>query len=257
VAADEQLLTGGNANARVVRVRNTVRRVAGAWTPAVHALLGHLAASGFDGAPRPLGMDAEGREVLSFASGVVPWPDHFDLLRSDAALERVGRMIRAFHDSVASFVPPPGARWQALIPSEGPVEIIAHNDLAPWNLVIGDRWTFIDWDTAAPGSRLWDLAYAAHGFVPLSANPAFTPPDAAERLRTFVDAYGLDGADRHTLVPMLARRTRSMYDFLRTQSESGAQPWRSLWDEGHGDAWLADTDYIAERESLWERALLG
>ena len=57
--------------------------------------------------------------------------------------------------------------------------IIAHQDLAPWNLVIGDRWAFIDWDTAAPGTRLWDLAYAVHGFVPLSADPGgdgLTPP---------------------------------------------------------------------------------
>ena len=77
-----------------------------------------------------------------------------------------------FHDAVAGFTPPPGARWQVLMPADGD-EIIAHHDLAPWNLVMGDgQWAFIDWDTAAPGTRLWDLAYAMHGFAPLSADPA-------------------------------------------------------------------------------------
>jgi hypothetical protein len=32
---------------------------------------------------------------------------------------------------------------------------------------VGDRWVFIEWDGAGPGSRLWDLAYAMKGFLPL------------------------------------------------------------------------------------------
>ena len=46
----------------------------------------------------------------------------------------------------------------------------------------------IDWDSAGPGSRLWDIAYAVHGFVPLSANRQWQRPDAGVRLRTFADA---------------------------------------------------------------------
>src|SRR5260221_6573384 len=57
-------LAGGNMSSGVVRVGDTVRRPAGPWTPAVHALLAHLHAVGFDGAPRPLGVDERGREVL-------------------------------------------------------------------------------------------------------------------------------------------------------------------------------------------------
>src|SRR3712207_8027153 len=48
----------------VVRVGDTVRRPAGRWTPAVHALLAHLHEAGFRAAPRPLGLDERGREVL-------------------------------------------------------------------------------------------------------------------------------------------------------------------------------------------------
>ncbi|WP_350309798.1 phosphotransferase, partial [Arthrobacter sp. efr-133-R2A-63] len=56
-------------------------------------------------------------------------------------------MVRAIHDASESFVPPRDARWNVAISSPGE-ELICHNDLAPWNLIIGDRWTFIDWDAA-------------------------------------------------------------------------------------------------------------
>ncbi|WP_407645311.1 phosphotransferase [Brevibacterium pigmentatum] len=32
-----------------------------------------------------------------------------------------------------------------------------HGDLTPWNLLLGERWVFIDWDSAAASARLWDL----------------------------------------------------------------------------------------------------
>ena len=198
-------LHGGNMSSGVVRVGDTVRRPAGPWTPAVHALLAHLHDVGFAGAPRPLGIDERGREVLTFIPGDVVWPDHFALLDPQVQLERVARLVRAFHDAVAGFVPPPGAVWQRLIPPDG-AEIIAHHDLAPWNLVAGtEGWAFIDWDTAAPGTRLWDLAYALHGFVPLSADPRLQRADAAARVRAFVDAYGLGEADRRPLLELLGR----------------------------------------------------
>ena len=45
----------------------------------MHALLAHLAAKAFTGAPRPLGFDEQGREVLTFLEGETvgsgkPWP---------------------------------------------------------------------------------------------------------------------------------------------------------------------------------------
>ncbi len=253
----EQPLTGGNVSAGVVRVGDTVRRPAGPWTPAVHALLGHLHAVGFHAAPRPLGIDERGREVLTFAPGDTVWPDRFALLDPAVRLARVARLIRAFHDAVRDFTPPAHARWQALIPVGGD-EIIAHHDLAPWNLVTdgADSWVIIDWDGAAPGTRLEDLAYAAHSFLPLSANPAWQRVDAAARLRTFADAYGLDERERRALVPLLGRRTRAMHDFLRAQAAQDHQPWTTLWAEGHGEVWLSDAQYIEEREEEWLRALL-
>jgi Ser/Thr protein kinase RdoA (MazF antagonist) len=261
---EEQPLTGGNVSAGVVRVGDTVRRPAGPWTPAVHALLDHLHAAGFRAAPRPLGIDERGREVLSFLPGEAVWPDRFGWLGPGARLVRVARLIRDLHDALAGFVPPADARWQTLVPDDSgdAGEIIAHHDLAPWNLVADGpdgAWGFIDWDVAGPGSRLWDLAYAAHGFVPLSANPTFQLPDAgaAARLRLFADAYGLDEPGRRRLVPLLTRRTRGMHDFLRDQAAAGTEPWLTHWNTGHGDAWRTDADYTEHREARWLTALLA
>jgi Ser/Thr protein kinase RdoA (MazF antagonist) len=254
---DEIPLHGGNMSTGVVRVGQTVRRPTGPWTPAVHALLTHLHTAGFAGAPKPLGIDGKNREVLTFIPGPVAWPDHFDRLEPDERLARVARIIRDFHDAVAGFVPPPDAQWQVLMPANGS-EIIAHHDLAPWNLVIGDpRWAFIDWDVAAPGTRLGDIAYALHGFVPLSADPEWTRADAGHRMRVFADAYGLDETQRRELVTLLAPRTRAMYTFLGAQAAAGTQPWTRLWHEGHGKVWQADADYIEQRIPEWERALVG
>jgi len=257
---EEIPLAGGNVSAGVVRVGDTVRRPAGPWTPAVHALLTHLHDVGFTGAPRPLGIDERGREVLGFVPGATVWPDRFTEVEPRARLARVGRMVRDLHDAVAGFAPPPDARWKVVIPPEddGRGEIIAHHDLAPWNLVTdGGTWTFIDWDGAGPGSRLWDLAYAVKAFVPLSADPAWRRPDAAARVRVLADAYGLDEEQRRRLAPMLARRSRAMYDLLAAGRATGAQPWARLWTEGHGEVWRRDTVHIEERGQAWLAALLS
>ena len=65
---EEQRLDGGNTGG-AIRVGDTVRRAAGPWTPTVHALLAHLADQGFAGSPVPLGLDNQGREILSFLDG--------------------------------------------------------------------------------------------------------------------------------------------------------------------------------------------
>ena len=67
---DEEPLAGGMDNAgQVVRVGDTVRRPIKRSSQAVHTLLLHLESVGFDGAPRYLGSDERGREVLSFIRG--------------------------------------------------------------------------------------------------------------------------------------------------------------------------------------------
>ena len=252
---DEEPLHGGNTSDGVVRVGDTVRRPAGPQTPAVQAFLAHLHAVGFHQAPRPLGLDEQGREVLSYVPGELVHPDRRDLLDPDRALVEIGRLIRRFHDASATFVPPADAQWRVVIPDVG-ADLVVHHDLAPWNVVASDDWYLIDWDTAAPGTRLWDLAYAAHGFVPLTADSASARPDPDRRLRLLVDGYDLDEADRRRLLDLLPTRTRSMYDLLARGSAAGVEPWLTLWRAGHGTTWLDNTIYIEEHAALWRTALL-
>ena len=145
----EQLLVGGNVSGPVLRVGDTVRKVPTIGTAGGAALLDHLHAAGYEGAPRNLGYDDQGRWMLEYLPGTV-CSDGSQLSLED--LFRIGRLIRRLHDASSRFVPPPSASWNAVMPADGD-ELICHNDLAPWNLVRGaTRWAFIDWDNAAPGN---------------------------------------------------------------------------------------------------------
>jgi thiamine kinase-like enzyme len=181
---------------------------------------------------------------------------HFDLLEPPEQLARVGRLVRELHDALSTFTAPPDAQWNLLIPADRD-EMIVHHDIAPWNLVVGDRWILIDWDNAGPGSRLWDVAYAIHGFIPMSAHPDWQRTDAGPRLRTFADAYGLDEQQRRELAPMLAVRTWAMHDFLREQATLDVEPWATHWRTGHGEAWRADAEYTERHTDVWAKALLS
>ncbi|WP_369822006.1 phosphotransferase [Pseudonocardia sp. EC080619-01] len=240
----------------MVRTGNTVRRPAGPHTPAVHAFLRHLHDVGFGRVPRPLGIDDDGREILTYLPGAVVHPGHDHLLDPPRALTEIGKLIRAFHDASAEFTPPAEARWQVVIPDVG-AELIVHHDLAAWNLVRSRHgWYLIDWDTAAPGTRLWDLAYAAHSLIPLSADPGWARPDPEVRLRCLVDAYGLDENARRRLVDLLPDRTRAMYRLLQEGADTGTEPWATLWAAGHGVVWKRNTDHLERHRGTWLSALL-
>jgi hypothetical protein len=100
----EVLLLGGIANAgNVVRVGDTVRRPQRSWSAATHTLLRHLEAVGFEGAPRFLGADSQGREVLSYIPGTAVVEPYPDWALSDEALVSVADLLRAYHDAASTF----------------------------------------------------------------------------------------------------------------------------------------------------------
>jgi hypothetical protein len=65
-------MPGGFVN-EVVRDGDTVRRFQSPNAAFVHALLELFAQHSWTGAPRFLGLDSAGKEVLSFVPGYAPW----------------------------------------------------------------------------------------------------------------------------------------------------------------------------------------
>jgi Ser/Thr protein kinase RdoA (MazF antagonist) len=168
-------------------------------------------------------------------------------------LHRLGGLVRELHDAAADFVAPPGARWHVAIPPDQE-HLVVHHDLAPWNLIRdGDRWVFIDWDGAGPGSRLWDLAYCAQTFAGLWEGQ--DPDIGAVRLRAIADGYRLGLEERRALPVMLTARTRAMYELLDRGRRSGQQPWARLHAEGHWRPWLRASEFIEAHQRQWMRAM--
>jgi hypothetical protein len=193
-AVHEQVLTGGNTTG-VVRVGDTVHRAAGPWTSTIQRLLAHVRVSGVTEVPEPLGLDDQGREIVSYLPGDVPgWPAPAWLWSEDVVVE-AGRLLRRFHDATVGF-DRSGAAWR--LPATEPAEVVCHNDAAPYNMVFRDRRLvgLIDLDTASPGPRVLDLAYLAYRIAPLSGD-AFAGVgydvghlDPMARLDTLTAAYG-------------------------------------------------------------------
>lgn len=175
--ADEEIILAGGQVTPVIRIGDTVRRSGQRNNALQHALFDHLAAQGFPHAPRFLGYDDEGRETLTFLPGEVLF-DKDDF--SDGQLAAAARMLRAYHDATVSFPPVMAAG----------AEVLCHNDWTPANTVFVDDLPsgMIDFDTAAPGTRLWDVTYSVWTWLGL-AEPRWSPSEQRHRMSHFLSAY--------------------------------------------------------------------
>jgi hypothetical protein len=202
---DETPLAGGDMNL-VVRVGDTVRRPP--EPPGVRALLLWYERVGFDGAPRLLGDDEQGREILSFVDGdaaFAPVPG------GDDVVVALGRLLRAAHDAQDGFERPADAGWRWSYPEDGD-EVIGHGDLYWTNVVLRDGLpaALIDWELARPVTRVLEIGLAATYWAPLRIDEqceawGLLLPFArrGERLRLLCDAYGLDRPQRASLLDEL------------------------------------------------------
>lgn len=232
----EEPLFGGLVDGRVVRVGETVRREAGLWSPTVHALLAHLAARGFP-APRPLGFDETGREILSFVEGRASnWPWPAALLAAEGAA-KVGEFLRAYHDAVAGFTPPAPAIWRHGPEPLGAGQVVLHGDFGPHNLIWrGDELRgLIDFELARPGEPMEDAGFAVVRVAQLRPDamtrpPGFaTPPDRALRLAAFAEGYGCPRSD---LVEAALEAQRDELARIAALGSAGLEPWATFRRRG-------------------------
>jgi hypothetical protein len=253
----EEALAGGNMTV-VVRVGDTVRRRTGPWTPAVHALLRHLHANGFRQAPEPRGIDPQGREVLTLLPGQVATYPLPAFVWSDDTLVSVARLLAAYHDATVGFVPPAGAVWQW--PAHQPAEVVCHNDFAPYNLLFqGKQLTgVIDFDTASPGPRVWDLAYAAYRFVPLTdpGNPDAPHPGRdrqARRLALLCESYGSPWIRPGHVVDAAIARLGELVAFIVDAAAAGDPAQQLVLDRGDTVIYERDIGYLQQRRDALAR----
>ncbi|GII55539.1 phosphotransferase [Planotetraspora thailandica] len=237
----------------------TVHRSMKPCSPSVHAVLRHLEAVGFEGAPRVLGTDGRDTEILSFVEGHVPFGSLPAYAVTDATLIALARLLRRFHDAVASFTPSPGSIWEEGSVLDDEPELVGHCDVTPGNVVFREDfdesgqlrlvpYALIDFDMARPTTRLFDVVTTLRHWAPIAdpvdRDPLLRDLDVGARLRLFCDAYGLAWQDRLRLLEKARTRFDRVYVAMRYKAETSGGGWARMWEEGVGQrirraaAWL-------------------
>ncbi len=222
---------------------------------ATRELLQHLERAGFRGAPRYLGTDSQGREVLSYVVGHAVTPPYPAWALDEAALASVADLLRSFHEAVADFDASPH-RWPGPVPERFRTSLVTHNDPNLDNVVFreGRAVALIDFDLAAPGSRVWEVAAAARLWVPLRLDRDVNDPRGGQqlsRLAAFVDAYGLDPAERAELPEAVLANHDWLYGIVAGEAGQGHEAFAQYWREGADERSARTRDwYVRDLEAL-------
>lgn len=226
-------LPGAVANrGLVIRAGDTVRRPAGPCCRATHALLAHLSAVGFAGAPRVIAVSGT-TEILSYIDGRAAAPPLPADTLTDDALVSVADLLRRYHMAAASF-DPAGYRWPRPIPAQFRTGLVSHNDVHPANIVFreGRAVGLIDFDLAGPGSAAWDVAAAARYWAPLRGDEDIADcrrGRALERFRIFVHASGLTRAERRHVAEAIVANHDWTYAIVTEAATAGHQGFADHW----------------------------
>jgi hypothetical protein len=252
-------LLGGDVTEGIVRVGATVRRPMTRNAAFIHALLQHLEEVGFEGAPRYLGVDSAGREVLTFVDGEVAGRPHPEWIADENRLASIGKLLRGYDDAAAGFVAPQGI--ELALPSDPPGlppapayedELIGHLDITPENVVFRGTTAhaLIDFDLVRPATRVDELYNAMLWWAPLNepqdVDPGLRGLAAPKRCRILADAYGMSDRDRSRLLEVAVLRTRRSWHLMKHRAEADGGGWQRMWDEGVGEI-------IKRREAWLER----
>ncbi|MCW2941624.1 MAG: hypothetical protein JWN00_4609 [Actinomycetia bacterium] len=250
-------LIGEGVTQGIVRIGDTVRRPVRPFTATVQTYLAHLHQAGFSAAPKPLGIDEQGREVLSFVPGDVPREPLPAETADEEVLIALARLIRRLHDAAEGWTPPADATWGAIPGAETvhiahvdeDAELVSHRDYCPGNVVFRDGLpaALIDFDLAKPTTRIYDIANALYYWAPLldpaDRAPALVDADIPHRVAAFADAYGMTDQQRHDLVPLAIRMIQRFHLTMRAAADVDPV-FQGFWDNGvkdrmpRAEAWL-------------------
>lgn len=254
----DEVLGGGFANAgQVARRGEFVVRPAPAHAAALHRYLTALAAAGFAGAPVPVEV-RDGREVLTFIAGDVAVEPFPEWSTADGVLRSVGALLRRLHDAGAEVEL--DADWPQDFADPGigaeDAVVLCHNDPAQENVVFrdGEAIALIDFDFAAPGRPVWDVAQAAWYWVPMTE--AEGGEDAARRLRVLADGYGLDAEGRRILPEIIAQVTTKEHEFVDARVAAGDPVFTRIDADLDPERWVKTRVWQEEHRAEFLKALL-
>ncbi|MBY5835348.1 aminoglycoside phosphotransferase family protein (plasmid) [Rhizobium leguminosarum] len=253
-----KLLEGGRTG-QIWQDGDTVVRPSGAWTPTVHRFLRHLRNRGFPGAPDPIEITGA-QEVVGYVTGRVCEDLGDQFVGSERMLLSAARLLRDFHSASQGFLETDRQIQTWMLPPREPCEIVCHGDYAPYNVVTADHEAvgIIDFDTAHPAPRLWDLAYSVYRWAPLS-DPAnhvtFDLDDQLRRAEIFCTAYGATMEDRLQLPEMICRRLQALVDFMLARAAAGDETFMEDVVAGDARLYLSDMDYVRSNRDRLLKAL--
>jgi hypothetical protein len=249
----EESLEGGVANAgKVVRVGAHVLRPANPHSASIHSFLLALRDAGFDGVPRPVGLEPDGRERLEYVEGEVGVPPYPAWVRRDEALASIAVLLRRFHEAARRAGPFVGS-WSAEMADPTGGAVICHNDVCLENVVFRDgvAVALLDFDFAAPGRPVYDIAQMARMCTPIDDDVnaprlGWEEVDQPARLRLVADAYGLEAQGRVQLVRILSESIEMGGVFVRRRVEAGDPNFVRMWTEMGGQ------ERFDRRRRWWE-----
>ncbi|MFG2601274.1 phosphotransferase [Streptomyces sp. NPDC048462] len=248
----------------VFRRGAVVERPAPRTARALHAHLVALDEQGFDAAPTPVALTADGRERLTYLHGDVPLPPFPRWAMTEAALRSVGSLLRRLHEAGGRIPVDRSAEWpRALSDPEGGT-LLCHNDVCPENVVFRDgrATALIDFDLAAPGRPLWDVAMTARYWVPMldpTSASALYPAglDVMARLRVLADSYGLSPQERAELPQVIEQATAACRAFVAARVAEGDPGYlRALSDRGGWERWDRVQEWLTAHRERFAAALL-
>lgn len=265
--ADGEPLAGGMVNVGAVFRRGAVvERPAPRTARALHAHLAALGEQGFDAAPTPVALTSDGRERLTYLPGDVALPPFPRWAMTEAALSSVGSLLRRLHEACARIPVDRSAEWPRALSDPAGGTVLCHNDVCPENVVFRDgrAAALIDFDLAAPGRPLWDVAMTARYWVPMldptSASASALYPaglDVMARLRVLADGYGLSSQERAELPEVIEQATAACRAFVAGRVAEGDPGYlRALSDRGGWERWDRVQEWLTAHRGRFAAALL-
>ncbi|MFJ2237901.1 phosphotransferase [Streptomyces sp. NPDC087859] len=266
MTAEGEELVGGMVNAGAVFRRGAVvERPAPRTARALHAHLLALGEHGFDAVPRPIRLAADGREQLTFIPGDVALPPFPRWAMSETALRSVGSLLRRLHEASAAIPVDEGVKWPRSLSDPAGGTMLCHNDVCTENVVFRDgrAAALIDFDLAAPGRAVWDVAMTARYWVPMldPTSAAVLYPaglDTPTRLRILADGYGLSRQERTELPGVIEQATASCRAFAVGRVAVGDPLYtQALAEHGGWQRWDRIQEWLVAHRETFRAALLG